>query len=181
MTQPVSSALPTRTCIGCGRDLPLDQFPIRVVGHPARRSKCRPCLAKYMRTYRAGKRSRSLRQVTSALAQAETHAKAETLLAQGYRHFGGVHGFAREWFAQYDAARSQAPGSRLVLNTLIAIARLGEVAEASLPKRDVSQFSDEELEQDLQDHTLQYLLAHPEIVLCAARRLGWSVVPPSSS
>jgi len=173
----VASLLPTRLCLGCHRDLPLDRFPPRRVGAAVRRGKCRQCLASYMRSYRAARRRKALGRVTAALARAERPSQAETLVADAFRRFGGASAFITELVGQYTAARHKNPGGRQAMNVLLALARLMELAEASRPKRDLGLLSDEDLQRQQEEAVLRMIAARPELALWAARKLDFLVVP----
>lgn len=133
-----------------------------------------------MRTYRACRRARTWKELTSALVTAENRSKMEAAFAAAIRRCGGVRGFVQEWWQQYEAAKDQAPGSLRTIRMLSAVIRLMEVAELSRPKADVSLLSDDDLDREIQEHVIRFVDDHPEIAIWAARRLGWELVPPGT-
>lgn len=154
-----------RTCIGCCRELRIDEFPFRVEAKLSRRGKCRQCLAGYMRTYRAGRRAVSVDRLASAIATADRLAKIEAAFAAAMRRFGGIDAFARLWREQFDTTAARAPGSRQAVNLLLALARLGEVASDNRPKEDFGMVSDEDLEREIEARLVRMIAAHPELAI----------------
>ena len=135
-----------KTCYGCLRALPLDQFPRRRRGSTVREGRCRRCRARYMRGYRKARRSRTVRRFVSELSRAGSLQRVIGLCTTMFNKFGGVEGVARAWNESIDAA---VPGSRTALSTFMAMARMAELLETRRQTTDLSQFTDEELEEEL--------------------------------
>jgi hypothetical protein len=63
-----------------------------------------------------------------------------------FNRFGGLDGFGRVWGEEIDHARRNAHGSKRVLDSLFAVIRLVEIADARHPEPDCSLYSDAELQ-----------------------------------
>ena len=70
------------------------------------------------------------------------------------QQFGGLERLCAEWKRHIEIAAARRPGSRMVLQSLRAIVKLIEIADAEAKKRkanmpDVRDLSDEELQREL--------------------------------
>jgi hypothetical protein len=74
-----------------------------------------------------------------------------TLCNRMMERFGGVAGFAQLWWEQFDAARRNQPGSKRVLDGLMAILNLVEMCQSLRPQSDLSSSTDQELDRELCD------------------------------
>ena len=74
--------------------------------------------------------------------------------------FGGADAFCAAWKEAIDTASRERPGTRLVLDSFLAILRLLEVCDATRRERDVSTLSDEELERELQTLLKMVTITH---------------------
>jgi len=135
-----------KICYSCRRALPLDQFPCRRRGSTAREGRCRNCRARYMRGYRKARRTRTVRHFVSEVRRAESLQRVIGLCATMFNKFGGVEGFVRAWRENIDAA---VPGSPACLRTFLALARMAQLVEPVRQPPDLSQLTDEELEEEL--------------------------------
>jgi hypothetical protein len=170
---------PTKLCIACTRDLPLDQFPQRVQGQPSRRGRCRRCLADYMAHYRCRQRVKRLDRVASALARETNSSSIEQFLSAVMHQFGGPDAFALEWKTRYDAVCQKNPSGRRVGNMLAAIGRIAEAYQAERQSpRDQVLATAEELDREVEDRLLEIIREHPQMVMSAAIELGWIVHAP---
>lgn len=167
----------TKHCIACTRELPIDEFPYRVIGQPARRGRCRKCFADYMAHYRLGQRLKRLDRVASALARESSPGAVEQFLAAAIHQFGSLDAFVREWKARYDAVCQRSPASRRMGNMLGAMGRIAEAFEAQ-PPRDQVLATAEELDQEIERRLLENIAENPKLIMSAAIKLGWHVYAP---
>jgi len=117
----------SKVCSGCGRDLPISDFRFRKQGEPGRKGCCRECYNDRMRAYRLARRSKVIRGFSAHVLRATGSQAVSRLCAGMFRRFGGADGFCRVWMAHLDAAPA---GSRIALNSFLALFRLMEAADA---------------------------------------------------
>ena len=94
--------------------------------------------------------------------------------------FGWIDGFSRTWWEAVQAAGRNNPGSRMVLNSILAVLRLVEICDANRRGRDMSLISDEELDEEIVHGAEMLIASRPELAVAAAERLGWTVIPPGA-
>lgn len=146
---------PSKVCCGCGQELPITDFRFRKRGEPGRQGCCRPCYNGRMRAYRFVRRSKTIQGFSAAVLREKRSDGVSRLCAEMFHRFGGPVEFASVWKTHLDAAPA---GSRIALNTFLAIAQLVQLTEASGQPTDVSQLTDEELAQEL-DLEIQRLVS----------------------
>jgi len=76
--------------------------------------------------------------------------RAVNLAGEMTRRFGGVQKFAELWHAQLWGLCAQKPGSRAALNGLMALIKLIQHCSEARPKRNLDDFTDEEIESEIQ-------------------------------
>lgn len=120
-----SSAPPVlKVCTVCARSLPAEQFRPRTDRPGKRRTECRQCWARYIRSYRAGRRDRLIRDFCRRAANAKSQRQAVQLAHQLARRFG-VERFATLLVEYTCQLASRRPGCAGVLTALKALSRIG--------------------------------------------------------
>ena len=140
-----------KTCNGCGRSLPIDQFRRRSKRTNARQSRCRECYNAYMRAYRRRGRDKVIAKFATQVQREHSLRRVAMLCEQMIGRLGGLDAFSAAWAAQINAAVAARPGRRFVLHGFSAIARLAEIVEANGGAPDYSALTDEQLDQELID------------------------------
>jgi len=140
-----------KSCNGCGRSLPIDQFRRRSKGTNARQSRCRECHNAYMRAYRRRGRDKLIARFAAQVQREHSLRRVAMLCEKMFRRFGGIDGFSAAWAAQINTAVAERPGRRFVLHGFSAIARLAEIVESNGGAPDYSALTDEQLDQELID------------------------------
>jgi hypothetical protein len=153
-----ASSTEMRFCSDCGEEKPLAEFRRRSRSRDRRHSQCATCFAEYMRAYRASRRRQAIGQFARDVKNLEHSPKyVEKLCRIMARRFGGLDSLAKAWKTAIDAAAAARPGSRMVLNSLLAIVRLLEISwlqakrNEKPPSLPVEYMSDEELERVVLD------------------------------
>jgi hypothetical protein len=99
-----------------------------------------------MRCYRRARRSKTVGRFAAQLRRAGSLRRVEAVVAGMAARFGGVDALCSAWKAQIDAA---VPGSPACLRTFLALARMAQLVEPVRQPPDLSQLTDEELEEEL--------------------------------
>ena len=189
----------TKVCTDCLQERPLTAFRRRYHDSDERHNQCNECFARYTRYLRAVKRGKQIRRFVAEVKTISNRDVLTALCAHMAQRFGGVSALAAKWAAHIRAASEARPGSKMLLDTFRAIGNLMLVAEQQKPEEiDVRELTDDELDFayreadrrhkeicELQKSLLQMeaveqlIQSEPEYAVAAAKRLGWTVIPPS--
>lgn len=126
-----------RPCRVCGRDRPAAEFRLRASGGTVRLGECNACHAAAERARRAVARAqanrRAIAHAAAKLRRAASFDQVARVIASMAGHFGDTAEFVAAWKAQVDAAIDRRPGSKMVLDTFMALGTMLMHVEAHRP------------------------------------------------
>ncbi len=135
----------TKTCHVCGDERPVEEFRLRSRNGEERHNECKACWRDYMREYNRRHRHKELTTFNQQLKDRHHDVAFLAEITQVMvRRMGGLSAFVKQWKDAHDAARKARPGSKMVFDFCLAMARLIEVSSQS---PDYGEFSIEELER----------------------------------
>jgi hypothetical protein len=174
----------TKVCRCCRVPKPIGEFRRRARGGEGRLNQCRTCHREAERCRRAVKRAKRDGKAIDGFAAAVKRARGVEdvlrLTDELYRRFGGPDGFVEAVYSHYlDAEPGGAGRARILLamKRLVELKTAREEADAASFKEKVQYYTDEELEEDLNDHILNMIRKSPELVIAVAKDWGWTVNP----
>jgi hypothetical protein len=188
----IAMANESKLCRSCWTSKPIAEFRRRSRGAEARLSQCRSCHREAERCRRVQSRAkrdgRQVEQFAASAGRARNLSKVEAMLGSLYQRFGGVFGFTKALWAEYDAAP---PGSYRRIKIMLMVGHLTEQnsvrqdAERKAQKREISLMTDEELEQKrmrlMRESIVSILAENPQRAVWAADQLGWTLILPDDS
>lgn len=124
---PNQAAAADRPCRICRRVRPADEFRLRTRGGTVRLSECNACHAAAERARRAARRDqedrRAIARAAAELRRASWHRVAR-VVAEMEARFGGTAAFIGTWHTEVTAAMRRRPGSKVALDTFIALSNM---------------------------------------------------------
>ena len=139
----------TKICHTCRLLLPLDNFRRTKRGSKAYDNRCRRCHADYMRERSRRLASKSIHQFTMELKRARSVNRVIILCARMFERFDGVEGFAKRWMEVIEAAMREKPGSKTLLDSFLAIARLLVACGQLGGGPDLAEMSEAQIEKEI--------------------------------
>lgn len=161
VVRPVDFGHARLSCPKCGRSKSLEQFPILPNGSVG--AQCLACVRATQAERNMAKREQMANKALGLYFDAIQSATAKTprmspLLETLFDKLGNTEGFVNRFVSQLDEAESQAPGSKHVLDAYKGIMQMVQANDKMLPPPvDVSNLSDEELDQMLKREVQQSL------------------------
>lgn len=155
MTTAKTTTPTTKVCNRCCRELPIEFFRRRSKDGEARQGQCKACFSDHMRRYRQARRAGSVARFSAELRRARGPREVERLCEVMIEQCGGVQRLAEAWSQQFHAALREQPGGRSGTNALMAVCKLMEYRDARNPEPDLSDFTDEELADEVRRIALE--------------------------
>ena len=163
-----------KSCSRCKLELPITAFRIVCKLTGRRAPFCRKCHARAETERTRKKRVRGLNRYITALQKSPESAIGLTVSAL-IEHLGGTEKFVQLWIASIDTAT---PNRRL--RSFEALGKLLAWCE-SRTKEEFRTLSQDELESSMDFEIERAIQRDPRLAVGAAIKLGWQVIPPSSS
>jgi hypothetical protein len=128
-----------RPCRICRRIRPAAEFRLRSRSGTIRLSECNQCHATAERARRAAARDRAtgrtIAHAAAKIKRAGSFHQVARVIADMAAHFGDTARFVATWQAQVDAAMDRRPGSKMVLDTFMALATMLMHVEMNRPQQ----------------------------------------------
>jgi hypothetical protein len=163
-------------CCHCGSEL-----------EPGRRTRrCKKCCSKYSRIHTQRQRLKALSSFVDACAESRDIERVAAICKVTIRRLGGLSGLSQLWADQINEAAKTKRGRGFVLDSIVALTHLMEIAEKPKPAPvpNWRELDDAELDTTIAEMQTEAVLnligEHPEIIFTAARALGWRVTPPGA-
>ena len=172
----VTATESAKRCRVCSELRPIHEFRRRYRDGNTRFSECRGCHNRRERLRLARKKTeQDFQQIAvfaGKLKDLRRDASVANLCEKMIVHFGGPERFASKWHEQFQAAVAHRPGSRRVLDCLLALVRIMQFCESNRPrKEDAEALSDDQLEAIVMWYGQQFIQQAPEVAVEAARSL----------
>lgn len=164
-----------KNCSTCNRLKRIDEFPLENRRVSAR---CRAChrLVAAQKTKR--QRDLELSRRIGQIKGTESYPKLSELCTELIRKFGGMEKFVDEWHGQLKQAIEDRPGSALVLNSFLSMAKLvSALSSQTGADRNLDDYDDEDLENLMELQVSEWIERNPKYLLAVADTLGYRVIP----
>jgi hypothetical protein len=180
-----------RFCAYCNSFKLIEGFRRRSANSSARMNECRECHNKAERERNAAKQKKLSKRLMAKrlgeLSRTRSWNEVEMVIKIMLREFGGMMGFKHAFAKHYAWAYQN--GRYPLIRCLQACLRVTShyeemqikeqrVAEAQPGYSSIQYLSDEDLERAFKKGVLEEIEQKPELAIEAARKLGWTVIPP---
>ena len=145
------------TCCRCGTILPRTSFPEAPTNWT-----CHWCLSDQNERTLVDQAKRRAEQdfkkvIRESRVETTTVPHIDEMLSEMLERYGGMTRFVGQWFADIQEARVRSPGSKLVLDSNMAIAKLIVKSNEMKQERDIAGMSDDDLAVEMKKMFLQYM------------------------
>jgi hypothetical protein len=167
-----------RICSECGELKPLTSFRRRYRDQRHRMGVCNFCHAARERLRRHRKRQQDqlgIQKFATAYCSTRDHGRRRLIAELGIKAAGGFECFLKNWLAAIQDLTARRQSSPLLLRLFEL---LWELEQDSRRRAAMKNASDLDLTALIDGRMADWIERDPEIVLAAARRLGWTFIPP---
>jgi hypothetical protein len=180
-----------RFCAYCNSFKVIEEFRRRSASSSTRMNECRECHNKAERERKAWKQQKLSKRLMAKrlgeLSRTRSWNEVEMVIKIMLREFGGMVGFKHAFAKHYAWAYQN--GRYPLIRCLQACLRVTShyedmqikeqrLAEAQPGYSSIQYWTDEELECSYQKSLVETIEQKPELAIEAARKLGWTVIPP---
>ena len=170
-----------RICSECGELKPLTSFRRRHRDRPQRMGVCNSCHAARERHRRHRKRQQQdqldIQKFATAYCSTRDHYRRHLIADLGIKAAGGFESFLQKWLAAiHDLTRRRVSTPRLL--RLFELLWELQLEQDFRRRAALKNSSDADLRDVVESKLGDWIEREPELVLLAASRLGWTVIPP---
>ena len=175
---------PVKLCSECAELKPLTSFRRRYRDRPQRVTVCNFCHVRRERLRRRKKRQQKdqlvIQKFATAYCSTRDQQRRRRIFQLGIKAVGGFDSFLKKWVAAIHDLVNRGQSSPRLLRLFELLWELQR--EQDMQRRaTLDNTSDADL-KNLVDMQLKKLIEQdPELVLSAAQRLGWGLIPPNGS
>jgi hypothetical protein len=170
-----------RVCEQCSEIRSLTDFRRRYLDRPDRMKNCNRCHAERERERRRRRREKceemQIQRFVSGICNVQDLERRRLIVDSAIQSFGGIDKFLKSWLGAIEslvARRKYSPRSVRFFECLMEL----QTEQNRRRRAALENASDEDLKALIDERLSNWIEDDPELVLMAASKLGWTIIPP---